>query len=410
MPSVDLRIAGDVQACRDCATTLQSLGDGIINAATSFYRARSESETLWLGQGGDAFRDRMSPIAAGTDQLADHTHEIGQALHAFADDLSTVRSRMDQARQVASDAGLAVNGDTIEAPEMLSDDTQAAAYAEVSQTLSEAHTLETAAHDTLERKFTNWSSIVEDLQGQWYWLAASNTTAPVGAALAEANKWAPISAARTKQLAVFKQIAAEAADPVEQAAAARAIGVFEKSETAALKAVSSNSKLGLGLAGSRAGSILASDAGRFFTKGSMLAKVAEKIPLVGLGITGVQFTVEAFHAKDDGEVAKAAAADFGGFAAGSTATAGVLAGAAAFGLAGGPVTLVAVGVGAGVAYGVGYVVNHWGESSNDVGAATGALEHAAQTGGDAIVHSAEAVSNVVGNAASSAGHFISDIF
>jgi uncharacterized protein YukE len=141
MTSVDVRIAGDVQSCRDCATMLQSLGGGIISAATSFYRARSESETLWLGQGGDAFRDRMSPIATGTDQLADHTQAIGQALHAFADDLSTVRSRMDQARQVASDAGLAVNGDIIEAPPE-PDQTQAAAYAEVSQTVSEARDLD----------------------------------------------------------------------------------------------------------------------------------------------------------------------------------------------------------------------------------------------------------------------------
>jgi uncharacterized protein YukE len=409
MTSVDLRVAGDVQSCRDCATTLQSLGGGIINAATSFYRARSESETLWLGQGGDAFRDRMSPIATGTDQLADHTHEIGQALHAFADDLSTVHSRMDQARQVASDAGLAVNGDTIEAPQE-PDQTQAAAYAEASQTVSEARTLETAAHDTLERKLTSWGSIVEDLQGQWYWLAASNTTGPVGAALAEANKWAPIAETRTKQLTVFKQIAAEAAGPFEEAAAARAVGVFEKSETAALKAVSSNAKVGLGLGGTKTSSVLASDASIFFSDGSKLAKIASKIPIVGLVITGAQFTVEALHAKDGGEVAQAAAADFGGFAAGSAATAGVLAGAAALGLAGGPVTLVAVGVGAGVAYGVGYVVNHWGEISNDVGAAADTLEHTAQATEGAIIHSTEAVGDMVGSAASSVGHFISDIF
>ncbi|MGH3869399.1 MAG: hypothetical protein ACRDQ4_25500 [Pseudonocardiaceae bacterium] len=409
MTSVDLRIAGDVQSCRDCATTLQSLGGGIISAATSFYRARSESETLWLGQGGDAFRDRMSPIATGTDQLADHTQAIGQALHAFADDLSTVRSRMDQARQVASDAGLAVNGDTIEVPEMLSGDTQAAAYAEVSQTVAEARTLEAAAHDTLERKLTSWGSIVEDLQDQWYWLAASNTTGPVGAALAEANKWAPIAETRTKQLTVFKQIAAEAADPVEQAAAARVVGVFEKSETAALKAVSSNAKVGLGLGGSRAGNILVSNASRFFAEGSLLAKIGEKIPFVGLGIAVGQFGFEAAHAKDGGEVAKAAGADLGGFAAGSAATGGLLAGAAALSLAGGPATLVAVGVGVGVAYGVGYVVNHWGEIGNDAGAATDALGHAAQATGGALVHGAEAVDHAVGSAASSVGHFISDL-
>lgn len=276
--------------------------------------------------------------------------------------------------------------------------------------MSEARALETAAHDTLERKFTSWSSIVKDLQGQWYWLAASNTTGPVGAALAEANKWAPIAETHTKQLTVFRHIAAEAADSFEKSVAARTVGVFEKSETAALKAISSNPKVGLGLGGTKAGSVLASDASIFFSDGSKLAKIAGKIPIVGLVITGAQLTVEALHAKDGGEVAQAAAADFGGFAAGSAATAGVLAGAAALGLAGGPVTLAAVGVGANVAYGVGYVVNHWGEISNDVGAATGALEHAARATEGAIIHSTEAVGDAVGSAASSVGHFINDIF
>ncbi|MGH3720729.1 MAG: hypothetical protein ACRDRI_18160 [Pseudonocardiaceae bacterium] len=433
MSSLDLRVAGDVRSCRDTATQLRSLSAGIIDASTSFHRARTESETLWLGQGGDAFRDRMSPIATSTDQIADRTREVSQGLHAFADDLSTVHSRMDQARQVATAAGLTVNGDSIEAPQepdhpvgfigpvaVPADDpryaatittyqAQSAAYAEAAQTVSEARAIETAAHDDLQRKFTSWGTVVEDIKDQWYWLAAGNTTGPVGAALAEANKWSTISAARARQLDVFKRIAAEAKDPFEEAAAARAVGVFEKSETAALNAAKSNAKVGLGLSGTKLGGVLASDARIFFSKGSALAEVGKKIPLVGLGLACGQFVGDAIHATDGGEVAKAAAADLGGFAAGNGATAGVLAGAAAFGLAGGPVTLAAVGVGAGVSYGVGYAVKNWGEISNDAGAATDAMGHAADATGNAIAHGAKAVGHGVGHAASSASHFLRDI-
>ncbi|MGH3834015.1 MAG: hypothetical protein ACRDRS_26855 [Pseudonocardiaceae bacterium] len=115
MSALDLRVAGDLWSCRDTATQLRSLSSGIIDASTSFHQARGESETLWLGQAGDAFRDRIGPIATSTNQIADRTLEVSQGLHAFADDLSTVRSRMDQAREVATAAGLTVNGDTIEA-------------------------------------------------------------------------------------------------------------------------------------------------------------------------------------------------------------------------------------------------------------------------------------------------------
>lgn len=338
---------------------------------------------------------------------------------------------MRVAGEVAIAAGLTVNGDTIEAP--LEPDhlagsigpvaapagdpqyaaktyqAQSAAYTEAAQTISEARAIEIAAHEDLQRKFTNWGTIFEDIKSQWYWLAASNTTGPVGTALAEANKWSKISATRTAQLNVFKQIAAEAKDPFEEAAAARAVGIFEKSETAALNAAEGNAKVGLGLVGTKLGGFLASDARIFFSKGSALAEIGKKIPLVGLDIAGFQFVDDAIHAKDGGEVAKAAAADLGGFAAGSGATAGVLAGAAAVGLAGGPVTLAAVGVGAGVAYGVGYVVNHWGEISNDVGSAADAVGHAAGAMGSAIAYGAEAAGHAVGNAASSVGHFISDV-
>ncbi|MBW0010951.1 MAG: hypothetical protein JO063_12705 [Pseudonocardiales bacterium] len=66
-------------------------------------------------------------------------------------------------------------------------------------------------------------------------------------------------------------------------------------------------------------------------------------------------------------------------------------------------------MGAGVAYGVGYVVNHWGEISNDVGAAADAVGHVTEATGSTIAHGAEAAGHVLGNVASSVGHFISDV-
>lgn len=70
--------------------------------------------------------------------------------------------------------------------------------------------------------------------------------------------------------------------------------------------------------------------------------------------------------------------------AGTAATEGALALAGTVGLAGGPVTLAAVGIGIGVAYGVGEVVNDWPEISHCAGDTATDIGHGVENAGNAV--------------------------
>ncbi|MGH3495794.1 MAG: hypothetical protein ACRDQ1_21560, partial [Sciscionella sp.] len=63
---------------------MTNLAGGITKGGTAFHTARSESESLWQGQAGDAFRGRMRPVGQRTDEIANHTHTAGQAINGFA--------------------------------------------------------------------------------------------------------------------------------------------------------------------------------------------------------------------------------------------------------------------------------------------------------------------------------------
>ncbi|MGH3327465.1 MAG: hypothetical protein ACRDPT_06685 [Streptomycetales bacterium] len=92
--------------------------------------------------------------------------------------------------------------------------------------------------------------------------------------------------------------------------------------------------------------------------------VLGKVPVVGVFATGVQVTTDIINGKPAAQsVTKGVAT----FAAGTLVTEGALAGAMALGLAGGPVTLAAVGLGAVAAWGAGEIVEHWGDDIANFG-------------------------------------------
>ena len=427
MGSIDLRIAGDEQSCRDTADQLIALADTVNQGGTAFHTARSESETLWTGKAGDVFRDRLQPIGTKVDDVADQSHAAAQALHGFADDLTTAKSRMNQARSIAAAAGLKIDGDTIEQPQapppiqgpapagttppatpeyeaqQQQYQREQTAYQQAAQTAAEARTIEQNAHNTLDQKMNAFQTMLQDANDQKYWLIAGNTTGPLGTAIEQTNKWGEIAETRATQLDMLKKLIGETDDPFREAVAARAAGVFEQTAAQAANAESSNSKLALGLKGTKLGDLLASNANDLLKLDGTLGSVAEKIPVIGAVVAVDQTVFDSRNAKNVGDVAKAAGADMGGFVAGTAATEGTLAAAAAFGLAGGPVTLAAVGIGAGVAFGVGEVVNHWGAITHGVADAANAV-------GSGVEHAATAVGHGVADAAKSVGHFFSSIF
>nr|WP_297537470.1 SAV_915 family protein [Amycolatopsis sp.] len=125
-----------------------------------------------------------------------------------------------------------------------------------------------------------------------------------------------------------------------------------------------------------------------------LAGFDVKVPVVGgLLATGqTVYDVMNDDNKSAGAIAQHVGADMGGFVAGTAATEGAMALAATIGVAGGPVTLAAVGIGIGVACGVGEVVNHWPEISHWAG------------------DTASDVGHGVENATKAVGNFFSSVF
>lgn len=85
-------------------------------------------------------------------------------------------------------------------------------------------------------------------------------------------------------------------------------------------------------------------------------KFLSKVPYVGWAATGLGIGVDRANGESWGQAVTSNVLPTLAGTAATSATLSVLAGTA---IAGGPATLVAVGVGVGVAYGVGYVVDHW---------------------------------------------------
>lgn len=411
---IDLRVAGDVDSCRATASQLRRLSEGITHGGTAFHTARSESESLWTGQAGDAFRGRLQPIGKSTDDIADHTNTAGVALDSFADDLSTVKSRMNQARGIATGAGLTVNGDNIEEPKAPATDTgmsgatgapaapvtpsgsqaqgdyqrQQQAYRQAQQTVSDARTIEQNAHNALEPKMSAWKTMAEDAADQWYWLAANTGTGVVGTAISKADKWGQKAATRTEQAQIWRKVASELEDPYDISRTAAQAGVYEKDVAKFQKLFKSNSKLTAGLRGYKIGDFLSLNTKELFNLGGKLGKIGERIPVIGAGLAIGQTAYDIATDKDKsaGSIGKHVGSDIGGFMVGTAATEGTLALAGTVGLAGGPVTLAAVGVGIGVAYGVGEVVNHWPAISHWAGDTAGDVAHGVTDAGKSVGH------------------------
>lgn len=410
---INIEVAGDENSCRAAAKSLTTMSQGIQGGGTSFHTAVSESETTWQGQAGDAFRNRLQPVSQSVDTIASHTQTAAQALNSFADDLTTVKSRMNQARGIATSAGLTINGNTIEAPTapaavqgptvgggpvpmtpqavqaQQAYTTQQQAYRQVQQTVAEARTIETNAHNTLGQQMNAWQTLATDAAQQAPWIIGGAGTGIVGTEIDKADGWAAQAETRGSQAKVWQAVADKLKDPYYASQAARQAGVYATEASSFESMANSASHYTAALRGTQIGNILKANVNDLAKLGGTLGKIAEKIPIVGavaaLGQTGYDIYTD--PDKSTGSIVKHVGADMGGFVAGTAATEGVLAGALAVGLAGGPATLLAVGVGVGVAYGVGEVVNHWpeiqhwGENtyntvSNDVKTGLGDAAHA----------------------------------
>ena len=426
---INIEVAGDENSCRATATALTTVSQGISNGATAFHTARSESESLWQGQAGDAFRSRLQPIGQSVDNISGQTQTAAQALHTFADSLITVKSRMNQARSMASAAGIPVNGNVIETPgapapvqgptasggpppmtpqaaqAMQDFQTRQQAYGQIQQTVNEARTIESNAHAALGQQMNAWQTMLKDAESQWVFLAIGTPTSVVGAEVDKADEWGELAETRSNQAKIWQSVADRLKDPYDISRTAAQAGVYE-AEASKLDSLSASaSRLTFGLRGNMVGNFLKLNMGDITNLSGKLGQIAEKIPVLGAGLAVVQtgWDIGTDPDKSAGSVLKHVGSDMGGFVAGTAATEGTLALAATVGLAGGPVTLAAVGIGIGVAYGVGELVNHWPQ-----------VQHWAENTAETVTHDvADGVAtaeHAIGNAAQSVGSFFSKVF
>ena len=353
---LDLRVESDPVSCRLVGEWLRGLAGGMWESVEGIDHARARSEGSWTGQTADAFRDRMSAASREADQAAGATDRFGSALQVFADDIDTVRSRMAVARQVAGAAGLPVTGEGIGEPSGMgrADARQVAAYQEATVIVAEARDIETTAHTTL-------ASSVQANTADLSMKVLDGLTGTVGALYGQHLAWVA-RAARYERIAdQWDRLLANTT--LSTNGRLTALGKSARAELDAQKALNTarTNHAPIKFLPQGAKEVFGANVGsnlKNFRYLNRLAPALEKVPYVGLGFTGLGVV---FAGAEGKSMTQAAVSGGASFAAGTLATEGALAGLEMISVAGGPATILAVGAGIAVAYGVGWVVDNWGD-------------------------------------------------
>lgn len=363
-----IHVEGDPGQCQDAAGKLDALSNVIYNSGErALQAASSQSQKDWGGGGGDRFRDTIGKMTDGAKELSTHVEDLSKALKKFADDLTAVKSKMTQARGIAGAGGLQTNDDWIADPDPAASDVdklkQAKAYGDASGIADEARTLEKTAHTELDKACADEGKEAEELNLKPYWIAADAAHRYVEGAVSGARKWSKAAdeiGNTLKDLRANIDRAAKAGVPFPDDMAAAAVNRGETALATAEANAASNARLVLGLDGTTAASVAAANPAtslantKFaFPEGSVMGKLAEKLPYVGVAIAAGDAGTEMWQHPD--EAAKIAATSTTSYAAGAAGFWATEATAEAVGgWEGGPVTAVGVPVAVAAAWGAGW--------------------------------------------------------
>lgn len=113
---LNTEVRGEPAECRAVGQWFGDMSRGVHQAGDALFRSRSESESLWQGQAGDAFRESVLPKAKDTDEISDRCSNLSTALMNFAGTLEAAQRLMADARDVAAKAGLDVTPTQINPP------------------------------------------------------------------------------------------------------------------------------------------------------------------------------------------------------------------------------------------------------------------------------------------------------
>ena len=386
MTAINTQILADAPSAREGAKYLKRLAEANRDAATAVRRGRSESEE-WTGKAADAFRGLAERTGRDTDELARITDKVARALDSFADNIGTCVSRMDDARQAAAEGGLSVRGWWIEKPP--GDPVQSApegagspslpgldpayhrqkeaeakldAWEEVGGLVSWARRLERTAHEELNSALTDANDLVKSLIKLSTWFA--NAVAGVGALHGAATKLQGMADERRAFVENFKKWSADSTLSASARQAHldnlyRSIGLTERQ-------AASNAEVLGNLGNTRGGKLIFDPLAKTFggSKPGVARGIGRMGSVPGAILTGVEAGRQIiFEGKP---VAKTLSANFRSWGVGALAGGAAAAGASAAGVAGGPITVLGVGVGAAASWGYSYAQeNTWADFQHD---------------------------------------------
>lgn len=376
--TINIKIEGDPESIRAAGRWLRSnLSSGVHDCVTQIYQIRDNSEWTWHGEAGSEFRNKMSTGGRKADELAADADRAGRSVEVFADDLQTAQAGMARAREIASSAGLQINGDEIveprpapTAPQALPPGGSASPAAVQAHndavTAQHAHALKVQAYNQAAEEANRSRGIMEGAKevSRNIW---GDITGKAPLHAADFVKGAVLGGLGAKHVSILKQQASRLMNESDLAAQRYLRSPGGSPEARFQNAQAYKKFLEADEAMRRAGSV-----GR---------RIGSKLPIIGLGITAAGIGYDISQGKPAG---KAIISGVGG----ALAAAGT---GAAIGTAiGGPVGTVVGAVG-GLAVGVVTSgVIDWGYDQLPQGVRDG-IENGVETVGNAIGDAGEAI-------------------
>ncbi|WP_127503820.1 WXG100 family type VII secretion target [Actinoplanes solisilvae] len=115
--AIDTRIEGDPGGIRSSSQWLKgTLAAGVDRTVTEMREARADAERGWQGDAGPAFQARMDGGSRKADELRTDIETAANSLVVYADELEDAQNGMARTRDQARAAGLAVVDDQIQPP------------------------------------------------------------------------------------------------------------------------------------------------------------------------------------------------------------------------------------------------------------------------------------------------------
>ncbi|MEV4344548.1 WXG100 family type VII secretion target [Actinoplanes sp. NPDC049596] len=114
---IDTRIEGDPDGIRASSQWMKgSLAGGVDDTVSQMKSARADAARGWNGDAGPAFQARMDTASQKADALRTDIETAANSLVTYADELEDAQRGMARTRQMAADAGLTVVDDQIQPP------------------------------------------------------------------------------------------------------------------------------------------------------------------------------------------------------------------------------------------------------------------------------------------------------